>query len=211
VRSCCGAVGTVLTENHVLDLTTIMDDLIHNICVRAGVNEDAAKQSVGAILNYIKRRYSTNRPGDTADTDTTNGGGGFDIADILTKLEGADELMKQEKAEAAALKASEQGVAGLFGLIWQILKVFGILLLLQKLLAPVFGAEPTAKLIKAAEDGVEIKSILAQFGIEPEQALKVVRLIFDFLKDKLDAETIARITNNIPAIKAILTEEKKEE
>jgi uncharacterized protein (DUF2267 family) len=215
-----------------------MDDLIGNISVRAGVDQDAAKQAVGAILNYIKRRYEASRPTATTGLETAeeqeakatttngnnnnnnnpkkNGGGGgggavLDLAAMLTKLDGAEELMKLEKSEEAAQKATEQGSLGLFGLIWQILKVFGILLLLQKLLSPLLGIESTTKLIQAVEDGAEVKTILAQFGIEKEQALKVVRLIFDFLKDKLDAETMAKITNNIPAIKALLVEEKKEE
>jgi hypothetical protein len=208
-----------------------MDDLIGNISVRAGVDQDAAKQAVGAILNYIKRRYEANRPTATTGLETPeqqeatsttngnknqkkNGGGGgavLDLAAMLTKLDGAEELMQQEKSVEAAQKATEQGGHGLFGLIWQILKVFGILLLLQKLLSPVLGIESTTKLIQAVEDGAEVKTILAQFGIEKEQALKVFRLIFDFLKDKLDADTMAKITNNIPAIKTMLVEEKKEE
>jgi uncharacterized protein (DUF2267 family) len=203
-----------------------MDDLIGNISVRAGVDKEAAKHAVGAILNYIKRRYSATRPTATTGLETEeelnaksgnnnnqNGGASkvLDLAAMLTKLDGAEEMMKQEEAEEAAWKASEQGAFGLFGLIWQILKVFGILLLLQKLLSPILGVESSTKLIQAVEDGAEVKTILAHFGIEKEQALKVVRLIFDFLKDKLDPDTVAKITNNIPAIKALLVEEKKEE
>jgi nucleoid DNA-binding protein len=202
-----------------------MDDLIGNISVRAGVDKEAAKHAVGAILNYIKRRYSATRPTATTGLETEeeqaaksgnnnlNGGAAkvLDLAALLTKLDGAEELMKQEEAEEAAWKASEQGAFGLFGLIWQILKVFGILLLLQKLLSPIMGIESSTKLIQAVEDGAEVKTILAHFGIQKEQALKVVRLIFDFLKDQLDPDTVTKITNNIPAIKALLVEEKKEE
>jgi nucleoid DNA-binding protein len=204
-----------------------MDDLIGTISVRAGVDKEAAKHAVGAILNYIKRRYSATRPTATTGLETEeeqaakggnnnnnqNGGAAkvLDLAAMLTKLDGAEELMKQDEAEEAARKASEQGAFGLFGLIWQILKVFGILLLLQKLLSPILGIESSTKLIQAVEDGAEVKTILAHFGIEKEQALKVVRLIFDFLKDKLDPDTVTKITNNIPAIKALLVEEKKEE
>jgi uncharacterized protein (DUF2267 family) len=175
-----------------------MDQLILLIVDKLGMDEDVVKHAIGAVLKFLKERSS----------------GSFDFDAILSKLPGAADLMKDDKARAAVQEGEQQakksGPSAIIGLVFSLLKVFGVLAILKQLLSTFFG-ESAVRLLESVEDGAELTAVMRKLGINRDQGIKVVRMVMDFIKDKVDSDTIDKLTEQIPALKAILTESKKDE
>ena len=182
-----------------------MDQLIPLVCSSTGIDEATAKKALGALLRFLKDQASK--------TD-------FDFDDkILAQLDGTEELMEDETArevveEAESSPKSAGGGGGLFlgifKLVWSLLKIFGVLAMLKQLLEPVLG-ENAAKLIDGVEDGTQLASIFGSLGIDRSQGTTMIKTVVDYLKDKLDSDTIDALVEQVPALKLYLSEGKKEE
>ena len=184
-----------------------MDQLIPLVCSSTGIDEATAKKAMGALLRFLKNQ--------AAKTD-------FDFDDkILAQLDGTEELMEGEtarevveEAESSPKSGGGEGGNGLllgtFKLVWSLLKAFGVLAMLKQLLEPLLG-ENAAKLIDGVEDGTQLASIFGSLGIERSQGITMIRTVVDYLKDKLDSDTIDSLVEQIPALKLYLSEGKKEE
>ncbi|KAL3899374.1 MAG: hypothetical protein SGARI_006472 [Bacillariaceae sp.] len=176
-----------------------MDQLIPLVCSSTGIDEAAAKQALGALLRFLKDQ--------AAKTD-------FDFDDkILAQLDGTDKLMEDEtarevvdKAESGEGGSSDGLILGGFKLVWKIMKIFGVVALLKQLLEPY-----ATKLIDGVEEGTQLATIFSSLGIDRSQGVSMVTTVVDFLKDKLDPETIDALVEQIPALKLCLKEGKKEE
>jgi hypothetical protein len=186
--------------------TTAMDKLISLVCSHTGIDEPTAKKALGALLRFLKDQ--------AAKTD-------FDFDDkILAQLDGSEALMADKTAKEAVEKAEAGesspvvgggGLAGTaFSLVWSLLKTFGILTMLKQLLQPIFG-DSAVKLIEGVEEGAEVATLFNTLGIDRSQGLTIVQTVLDFLKDKLDPDTIDSLVEQIPALKLFLSEGKKEE
>jgi uncharacterized protein (DUF2267 family) len=175
-----------------------MDELIHLVVGKLGLDEVVVKQAIGAVLKFLKERSSDS----------------FDFDAILSKLPGAADLMKDDKARAAVNEGEQQakksGPSGIIALVFSLLKIFGVLAILKQLLSTFFG-ESAVKLLESVEDGAELTAVMRQLGINRDQGIKVVRMVMDCMKDKVDSDTIEKLTEQIPGLKAILTESKKDE
>jgi hypothetical protein len=180
-----------------------MDKLVSLICSHTGIDETTAKKALGALLRFLKEQ--------AAKTD-------FDFDDkILTKLDGSESIMKDDTATVDVEK-TELGVGfgggGLIGsamsLIWSLLKIFGVLVMIKQMLQPIFG-DYAVKLIDGIEEGAQLATIFRSLGIDRSQGMTMVRTVIDFLKDKIDAETIDVLVEQIPGLKVFLLEGKKEE
>lgn len=182
---------------------TTMDQLISLVCSHTGIDEATAKQALGALLRFLKDQ--------AAKTD-------FDFDDkILSQLDGLEALMEDKTAREAVDKAeSGEGAAGggvvggVFSLVWKLLKAFGVLTMLKQLLQPIFG-DNAVKLIDGMEEGVELASIFTFLGIDRSEGMTIVRTVVDFLKEKLDPDTIDSLIEQIPALKMAMSEGRKKE
>jgi hypothetical protein len=139
----------------------------------------------------------------------------MDFDQILSHLEGAQDLMEDSQAKEAVRGVEERekpkkGPTTIFGLIYAVLKMFGVIEILKQLLQPIFG-ESVVKLIDSIDDGAELASVLNQLGVSREQGVKMVRMLVDFMKDKLDSDTVDKLVEQVPALKVFLAEDKKEE
>ena len=175
-----------------------MDELIVLVAGKLGLDEAVVKQAIGAVLKFLKERSSDS----------------FDFDAILSKLPGAADLMSDGKVKAAVREgekeAKKSAPSGIIGLVFALLKVFGVLAILKQLLSTYFG-ESAVKLLESVEDGAELTAVMRQLGIDRDQGIKVVRMVMDFMKDKVDSNTIEKLTEQIPGLKAVLTESKKDE
>lgn len=170
-----------------------MDDLIKIVAGKIGVDEGVAKKAIGAVLNFLKEQ----------DLKSIN----FD--EILSKLQGAQDLMKDRDVQIAVKEGEAEqpksGGGGIFGLVFSILKAFGVIAMLKQLLQPIFG-DSAVKMIDSLEDGAQLAAIMSKLGIDRQQATKVVNSIITFMKEKLDVDTVNKLTESVPALKVFLEE-----
>lgn len=172
-----------------------MDELIKIIASKIGVKEEVAKKAIGGVLNFLKENH-----------------GKVDFDEILSKLDGAEDLMNDREVQVAVKEGeaeTKSSPGGIFGLIFTVLKAFGVIAMLKQLLQPIFG-DSAVKLIDSVEDGAELAGIMSKLGIDRDQAMKVVQTIISFMKDKLDPDTIDQLTESVPALKAFLGSKKDE-
>ena len=180
-----------------------MDELIKLVADQLGLDEAVVKKSLGAILAFVKEK-------------ATN----LDFNKLLADLgETAQTLLQDEDAENAVHEATRdgpggdgdsKGPTGIFGLIFTILKAFGVMEMLKKLLQPVFG-ESVVKMLETVEDGAELAVVLEKLGVSREKAVQMVKMLFDFVKEKAGPETVQKVVDEIPAVKVFLGEAKKED
>jgi hypothetical protein len=177
-----------------------MEELIPLVVGKLGLDEAVVKQAIGAVLKFLKEQSSS---------------GSFDFDAIISKLPGAADLMKDEKAQAAVQEGEQQArkssPSGIFGLVIALLKVFGIIAILKQFLSTFSFGESAVKLLESVEDGAELTVVMGKLGISRDQGIKVVQMVMDFMKGKVDADTIDKLTEHIPGLKAVLTESKKDE
>ena len=179
-----------------------MDQLITQVCEKLSIEQDVAKKAVGAVLKYIQENHPQDK---------------IDFNAIMDKLQGANELVTEyttsrEAVGADEMKASSSssGGGGLFGLIFSLLKLFGIIAMLKAFVHPIFG-DGAVKLIDSVEDGADLAIVLKKLGIDREQAKNLCKTLFSFMKDKLDPELVEKLLDAVPAVKAFVGDFKKEE
>lgn len=171
-----------------------MDELIASVAEQIGVEEEVAKKAVGAVLKFIKENQDK-----------------IDFEAILEKLEGAQELVATREAEEeTSQQVAQPGGGGIFGLVFSILKILGVIAMLKSFLQPIFG-DGAVKLIDSVEDGAELADVMNKLGIDAEQGSKITKMLFTFMKDKLDADLVEQLLEAVPAVKAFVGDLKKEE
>lgn len=177
-----------------------MDQLITKVCEKLGIEQDVAKKAVGAVLKYIQENHPQDK---------------IDFNAIMEKLQGANELVtdyttSREAVGAEEMKASSSSGGGLFGLIFSLLKLFGIIAMLKAFVQPIFG-DSAVKLIDSVEDGADLAIVLNKLGIDREQARNLCTTLVSFMKEKLDPELVEKLLDAVPAVKAFVGDFKKEE
>lgn len=117
-----------------------------------------------------------------------------------------------EAKEAAAQGEAKQsgGAFGILGLIVTLLKIFGVLEILKRLLSTFFG-DGAVKMLDTVTDGAELTAVLSSFGIEPEQGAKMIKMLIDYMKEKVSPEKVEELAEMVPSLKAFLDDTKKEE
>lgn len=178
---------------------TTMDVLITKVSQQLGLEEAVVQKSLGAVLAFLNEQVKKKD---------------FDFSKILSHLQGAEQLMRDADAQEAAAKgaATEQrkGPTGIVGLIFTLLKAFGVIAILKKLLSTFFG-ENAVGLIDTIEDGAELAVVMDKLGIDHDQGVKIVKMLVDFMKQKVSPETVEQLADSVPALKAFVGETKKEE
>ena len=177
-----------------------MDELIARISQKLGVEEEKVRTALGAVLAFLKDQVANKN---------------FDFSKILEHLKGAEQLMKESSETMAAARAGEDnsptgGYTGIMGLLYMMFKTFGVLDILKKLLSTFFG-ENAVQMIDTIADGAELSAVLNKIGIDNENGVKIVKMLIEFMKDKVSPETIEQLAEKVPSLKAFLGESKKEE
>lgn len=173
-----------------------MDQLIPLVCSSTGIEVDTARKALGALLRFLKDQATKSD---------------FDFDKILGQLDGSEAVMTDRDAVNAVEKAEgDNKSGGLFGIIWSLMKAFGVLAILKKFLEPFLGENAT-KLIDGVDDSAKLASVLGSFGIDRAQGVSMVKTVVDFLKKKLDPSTIEALVEQVPVLKLVLSEGKKEE
>jgi len=178
---------------------SIMDELIRLVVDNHGLDEGVTRKAIGTVLAFLKDHV----------------GEDFDFSKITSQLDGAETLMNDAEAQTAAREGVEtksSGLSGIIGLIVSLMKTFGVLEVLKKILSTFFG-DSAVKMIESVSDGAELAAILNKFGISQEQGIKIVKIMVNFTKDKIDPETVEQLAEHVPAVKAFLGGEgsKKED
>uniref|UniRef100_A0A8J9TGE1 DUF2267 domain-containing protein n=1 Tax=Phaeodactylum tricornutum TaxID=2850 RepID=A0A8J9TGE1_PHATR len=176
-----------------------MEELTITVAEKLGIDTAVAQKAIGAILRFVQEQSTP------------------DLFAKIRSMDGVENLMKDDDAAEAVReghdKAEAGGVGGgLFGLIFTLLKAFGLFAIIKQVLSTLPGIGPQAvRMIESVEDGAELTVVLKQLGIDREQGVSMVRMMMDFIKDRLDPETVDRLSSQIPAVAAFMGESKKGE
>jgi len=172
-----------------------MDELITSVANSLGIEPALAKKSLGAILKFVQEQSPA------------------DIFAKIASLPGVADAMKEPEAETAVRSSKDAGGSGgIIGLVFNLLKTFGILAMLKEFVASIPGLGDSAvKMIESVEDGAELTVLLQKFGIDRSKGIQMVKMLIDFVESKLDGETIEKLKDQIPALGVFLGESKKEE
>ena len=89
-----------------------------------------------------------------------------------------------------------------------IFRIFGLFAIIKQILSlvPIVGG-PAVHLIEGIEDGsisdgAELLNMLKS-KIDKEQAIRLVKLVVDFMQENLDADTLSSLKKEVPAVRAI--------
>lgn len=130
-----------------------MQDFINQVVGKLGTDEDTAKAATGGLLDIIQKH---------ADPD--------DAGDMLAKLPGAVEMLKQAPAE-------DSGGGGLMGSIGGALGALG------------GGDSPLGAL-----------SALTKSGLSLDKIGDFASLFIQFIKPKLGADLLGRLVKKVPGL-----------
>ena len=187
-----------------------------SVCHR--VDEPTTRACIGAILAFLKQHH-----------------GSFDFSKITSSISGLDDLISEaEDDDAIPQIPKPQPVGGgdattaadsppvapntssgssstsIFSLIVTIFRLLGFFAIIKQLLSlvPIVG-QPAVRLIEGIEDGsisdgAELLNILKN-KINKEQAIRLVKLVVDFMQDNLDADTLSSLRKEVPAVRAIMS------
>ena len=175
-----------------------MDELIARISQRLGVEEEQLRKALGAVLAFLKDQVANKN---------------FDFRKILESLQGAEQLMKDSEATTAKVAgkgSSTGGYTGIAGLLYMLLHTFGVFDVFKKLISTFFG-ENAMQMIDTLQDGAELSAVLNKLGIDNEKGVKIVTMLVEFMKEKISPETVEQLSDKVPALKAFLRVNKKEE
>uniref|UniRef100_A0A7S0AYY2 Uncharacterized protein n=1 Tax=Minutocellus polymorphus TaxID=265543 RepID=A0A7S0AYY2_9STRA len=200
-----------------------VDDLISKAAQLIGVDVDTTRQCIGAILAFLKQQAQ----GRSFDfTKITGSIAGLD--DLISEAEDDDSLPQIPKPKPGIPTSESEGAtpadsppvaptssgssstSSIFNLVVTIFRLFGIFAIIKQFLSlvPIVG-QPAVRLIEGIEDGsisdgAELLQIL-KTKINKEQAIRLVKLVFDFMQENLDADTLSSLKKEVPAIKAIMS------
>ena len=177
-------------------------------------DEATTRACIGAILAFLKQHH-----------------GRFDFSKITSAISGLDDLISEaedddsipqipkpqpgiptSQSEGAAPAADSPPVvptsSGIFSLVVTIFRLLGLFAIVKQLLTlvPIVG-QPAVRLIEGIEDGsisdgAELLNIL-KTKINKEQAIRLVKLVVDFMQENLDADTLSSLRKEVPAVRAI--------
>ena len=133
------------------------------------------------------------------------------LEDLIAEAEEDEPGIPTSQSEGASTAADSPPVAptsSVFGLIVTIFRLLGLFAVIKQLLTlvPIVG-QPAVRLIESLEDGsisdgTQLLNILKN-KINKEQAIRLVKLVVDFMQDNLDADTISSLKKEVPAVRAI--------
>lgn len=174
------------------------------MCDSIGIDEAVARKAVGAVLEFVQK----NVPED------------FDWTEVLSKLPGAQDLIKQatDAGASSAPRAGgdEGGPKGGTSLIAHVLRLItnpsitSIIELIKKILSPFLPASVMG-MIESAGDGAELVGFMNKLGVTTEQGKSIVTMLITFMKGKLGDEVVDKMVDQIPAVKSVLESTKKDE
>lgn len=172
-----------------------MDSLISKVSNQLGFEEQVVRQALGAVLAFLKEQLA---------------GKEFDFDKILSQLHGADQLMRNAEAQKAVRDQQRehnpaQGYTGITGLIITLLQLFGVLEILKRLLKTYFG-EKALQMIDTVKDGTQLAVVLKKLGIDRTHGIKMVKMLVDFMKEKVSPETVEQLAEAVPSLQSFLNE-----
>lgn len=180
-----------------LSLYSIMDELVSKVVGQLGLDEKQAKQAFGALLAFIK----------------THVGDDFDFSGLLAKIPGAETTLRDAEADdnvpTSGTKAGPNSLS-IVGIVTWFLETLGVMDILKKLLSTFFG-ENAVQMLDSAKDGAELVTVMDKLGITKEQGIKMAKMLVDLVKYNVGPETVDKLAAQVPALRALLGDTKKDE
>jgi hypothetical protein len=176
-----------------------MDKLIKKVVDQLGLDEEITRKALGALLIFLKSHV----------------GEDFDFSEILTKLEGAEALIKSAEEEPLPEDNNARGAQGgstFLSLIVMVLKsplMAPILAILKQFLGVFMPS--VLPMLESAGDGAELVDLLNKLGLSTDQGKSMVNMLVEFMRGKLGPEVVDKLEDQIPAVKAFLASTKKDE
>mmetsp|Transcript_5342 Transcript_5342/g.11675 ORF Transcript_5342/g.11675 Transcript_5342/m.11675 type:complete len:211 (+) Transcript_5342:168-800(+) len=206
-----------------------IDQMISKASAKIGVDEPTTRRCIGAILAFLQQHhgsfdFSVIMKIDGVDKLIKEAQDDDEIPDIPKPAPGIPSSQSEGASPAAGsppvatttvstsskTATSTSTASSIFNVIVAIMKMFGLFAILKQILSSIFG-DSAVKLIESIEDGAELTHVLSSLKISRDQGIRLVRMVVDFLKEKLDSDTIDQLVDQVPAIKIFLGESKKEE
>ena len=221
----------LLPKDRSAGTTMVIDinELIRKASVKIGVDEPTTRRCIGAILAFLQQHHGKfDFDGlilsriEGVDVLIKEAQDDNEIPDIpkpapgvpSSKSEGAtpaaDSLPVPTTTQTTPRTPATSAASSIFKVVVAVMKMFGILAILKQILFSIFG-DSAVKLIEGIEDGAELSHVLSSLKINREQGIRLVRMVVDFLKEKLDSDTIDKLVNEVPAVKVFLGESKEED
>ena len=181
------------------------------------VDEATTRACIGAILAFLKQHHG--RFDFSKITSSIAG-----LEDLISEAEDDDSIPQIPKpqpgiptsqsegampaADSPPVVPTSSGSSSIFSLVVTIFRLLGLFAIIKQLLTlvPIVG-QPAVRLIEGVEDGsisdgAELLNIL-KTKINKEQAIRLVKLVVDFMQDNLDADTLSSLRKEVPAVRAI--------
>ena len=180
-------------------------------------DETTTRACIGAILAFLKQHHG--RFDFSKITSSIAG-----LEDLISEAEDDDSIPQIPKpqpgiptsqsegampaADSPPVAPTSSGSSSIFNLVVTIFRLLGLFAIIKQLLTlvPIVG-QPAVRLIEGIEDGsisdgAELLNIL-KTKINKEQAIRLVKLVVDFMQDNLDADTLSSLRKEVPAVRAI--------
>lgn len=207
-----------------------IDELIQKAAQLLHLDVDTTRQCVGAILAFLKQhhgKFDFSKLTNAIDgiSDLISEAEDDDSLPHIPKPRSGVPTSKSEGAVpttdgppvAGASSTSSSGSAAssstpssLFNLAVVLFRLLGVFAIIKQLLSlvPVVG-QSAVRLIESVEDGsisdgAQLLQIL-KTKINKEQAIRLVKLVVDFMQENLDADTLSSLRTEVPAVKAIMS------
>ena len=180
-------------------------------------DEATTRACIGAILAFLKQHHG--RFDFSKITSSIAG-----LEDLISEAEDDDSIPQIPKPQPGIPTSQSEGAtpaddsppvaptssgsSSIFSLVVTIFRLLGLFAIIKQLLTlvPIVG-QPAVRLIEGIEDGsisdgAELLNIL-KTKINKEQAIRLVKLVVDFMQDNLDADTLSSLRKEVPAVRAI--------
>eukprot|EP00978_Attheya_sp_CCMP212_P029522 scaffold105105_cov62-Attheya_sp.AAC.3 len=176
-----------------------MEDLTNLAVERLGVDREVVETAFGLLLGFLKKKV----------------GDDFDFSAILSKLKGAEKLIQDVEQQQQSERAdpgnnNNKNGGGIYTVLYALIFQTPIFDIIKKIISMLFG-EGAIKMLTTAGDGAEVLSMLEKAGLTTEQTKSIVTMLIDFMKKKVDPETVDKLVEQIPSLKALLVEQSKKE
>jgi ribosomal protein L13E len=174
-----------------------MEDLTNLAVERLGVDREVVETAFGLLLGFLKKKV----------------GDDFDFSAILSKLKGAEKLIQHveqqqqsERADPGSSSSNKNSGGGIYTFLYALIFQTPIFDIIKKIISMLFG-EGAIKMLTTAGDGAEVLAMLEKAGLTTEQTKSIVTMLIDFMKKKVDPETVDNLVEQIPSLKALLVKE----